>query len=126
MARPAVDFDAPDLAHRIEQLSQSDIDALSFGVMRLARDGTVTFYSETEAKQSGYDGSPVGQNLYVICQRFAGDGFRGRINRAMEQGAVDLEFGWTGDYSDPKRDLRIRVQSASGDGVWVFVERDSA
>ena len=126
MARASVDFDAPDLAARIEQISQHDLDELPFGVILLDREGTVLFYSATEARQSGYDGSPLGQNFYAVSRCMSGEDFRGRIVRAMEQGPVDLEFGWCGDYSDPTRDLRIRVQSTRGDRVWIFVQRDLA
>ena len=50
--------------------------------------------------------------------------FRGRIKRAMDEGPVDLEFGWSGDYDDPTRDLRLRVISSSDDnGIWVCIER---
>ena len=52
------------------------------------------------------------------------DNFRGRVTRAMEQGPVDLEFGWPGDFGDSKRELRIRVQSSRSGGVWMFIERD--
>jgi hypothetical protein len=31
-------------------------------------------------------------------------------SNTMEQGPVDLELGWPGDYGDPRRELRIRVQ----------------
>ena len=46
--------------------------------------------------------------------------------RASEAGPVDLEFGWPGDYGDPDRELRIRVQSARPGGFWIFIERDAA
>jgi photoactive yellow protein len=123
MAAAGVDFDAPDLAARIEQLSQHDLDHLPFGVMLLDRAGVVQFYSATEARLSGYGGIPVGQNFFEISRYLSGD-FRGRLTRAMEEGPVDLEFGWVGDYSDPQRELRIRVQSARRGGIWIFIERD--
>lgn len=44
----------------------------------------------------------------------------------MEEGPVDLEFGWPGDYCDPSRELRIRIQSSRKGGVWMFIERDEA
>jgi hypothetical protein len=50
--------------------------------------------------------------------------FRGRIARAREAGPVDLEFGWSGDFADRKRDLRIRVQSTRQGGVWIMIDRD--
>jgi photoactive yellow protein len=121
-----VNFDAPDLARRIEQLSQAELDELPFGVILLDRDGIVKFYSQTEARQSGYGKLPLGQNFFALSRCMAGDSFHGRITRAMEAGPVDLEFGWAGDFADPKREMRIRVQSARQGGVWVMVERDPA
>jgi len=42
----------------------------------------------------------------------------------MDEEPVDLEFGWSGDYDDPTRDLRPRVISSSDDnGIWVCIER---
>jgi len=52
--------------------------------------------------------------------------FHGGIKRAMDEGPVDLEFGWAGDFADPTRDLRLRVISSSNNGIWIFVERDAA
>jgi photoactive yellow protein len=109
----------------IEQLKQSEIDALPFGVIHLDREGTVLFYSASEARQSGNPNSPLGENFYALsCM--GGDDFRGRIVRAQEQGAVDLEVGWPRDYGGVTRDLRIRVQSARDGGVWLCIERDFA
>jgi photoactive yellow protein len=119
-----VDFDAPDLAARIEQLTQYQLDRLSFGVILIDRDGIVQFYSETELRESGYGALPLGQNLFEVSRCMASDDFRGRIERARENGPVDIEFGWVGDFADPDRDLRIRVQSARAGGYWICVERD--
>ena len=126
MADATIDFDAPDLARRAEQASQFELDNLPFGVILLDSKGTVQFYSETEARQSGYGAMPLGLNLYEISPCFGGDNFRGRIERARERGPVDLEIGWPGDYSDPNRELRIRVQSSRNGGYWLFIERDDA
>ncbi len=124
MAKVTVDFDAPDLATRIEQLSQFDLDNLPFGVILLDRAGTVLFYSATEARLSGYGEKPIGLNLFAISNCLDSDDFRGRIERAMNEGPVDLEIGWPGDYGDPNRELRIRVQSPRNGGLWLFIERD--
>lgn len=125
MAAATIDFNAPDLAARIERLSQYELDRLPFGVVLLDREGTVLFYSATEARQSGYSGSPIGLNFFTISRCAGREDFRGRITRAIETGPVDLEFGWPGDYADPARELRIRVQSARQGGFWICIERDS-
>jgi photoactive yellow protein len=119
-----VRFDAANLGKQIEQLSQYELDGLPFGVILLDRDGTVVFYSATEAQKSGYGNIPIGQNLFEISPCMASNDFQGRIRSAMDAGPVDLEFGWAGDFADPTRDLRLRVISASNNGIWIFVERD--
>jgi photoactive yellow protein len=121
-----VNFDAPNIARDLEQLTQSELDALPFGVILLDRQGTVLFYSQTEARQSGYGELPLGRNLFEVSRCLESDDFRGRIMRAMEVGPVDIEFVWVGDFTDPKRDMRVRVQSARQGGVWVMVKRDPA
>jgi photoactive yellow protein len=119
-------FDAPDLAERIEQLSQHELDNLPFGVILLKRDGTVMFYSQAEADQSGYGKIPIGANLFELSACLGSDEFQGRITRALKQGPVDLSFEWRGDFADPERMLRFRVQSSKSNGFWVFVSRDAA
>lgn len=126
MVKAVIDFDAPDLAARAERASLFDLDHLPFGVIRIARDGIVQFYSATEARLSGYGEIPLGQNLFAISRCLGGEEFRGRIERAMANGPVDLEIGWPGDYGDPRRELRIRVQSSRNGGLWLFIERDDA
>ena len=124
MSAVDVDFNATDLAARIEALTQHEIDNLPFGVILLDRDGTVLFYSATEARLSGYGMTPLGKNFFEVGRNPANPDLRNRITAAMEAGPVDLEFGWTGDLANPQRDLRIRVQSARRGGVWMFIERD--
>jgi PAS domain-containing protein len=110
MVKASIDFEAPDLAARAERASLFELDHLPYGVIRMARDGTVQFYSATEARLSGYGEIPLGKNLFAISDCLGSDAFRGRIERALEKGPVDLEIGWPGDYGDPWRELRIRVQ----------------
>lgn len=125
MATATIDFNAPNLVARVEQFSQFDLDQLPFGVILLDREGIVQFYSMTEARLSGYGEIPIGQNFFKISNCLGSDDFRGRLTRAMEAGPLDLELGWAGDFNDPQRELRIRVQSARNGGMWMFIERDS-
>jgi photoactive yellow protein len=126
MASATIDFEASDLAARVEQCSQFDLDNLPFGVILLDREGTVLFYSETEARLSGVGEAPLGQNLFAISACLGSDDFRGRLQRAIEAGPLDLELAWPCDFCDPQRELRIRVQSSRNGGMWLFIERDAA
>lgn len=124
MPTAGVDFNAPDLAARIEALSQHDLDNLPFGVVRLDREGTILFYSATEARLSGYGIAPLGKNFFSYGDCVGIADLRQRIMSAMETGHVDLEFAWSTEKAGPQRDLRIRVQSARSGGVWMFFDRD--
>jgi photoactive yellow protein len=93
MRPDAVRFDAVDLARQIERLSQYELDTLPFGVILIDRDGTIVFYSQTEAKKSGYGEIPIGRNMFEISSCMASNDFQGRIKRALDDGPVDLEFG---------------------------------
>ena len=119
MRPDAVRFDAVDLARQVETLSQYELDILPFGVILLDRDGTIVFYGQTEARKSGYGEIPIGRNMFEISPCMANNDFQGRIKVAL-----DLEFGWVGDFADPTRDLRLRVISSSNNGIWIFIERD--
>lgn len=123
MAKVAIAFDAPDLAAHAESVSQFELDQLPFGVILLDDNGNVRFYSETEARQSGYGQLPLGQNLFAISSCLGSDEFRGRIERARVNGAVDLTFDFAGDYNDPNRTMHVRVQTARNGGLWLFIER---
>lgn len=120
-----IDFSAPDLAARIEKLEPCELDALPFGVVKLDRDGIVLFYSATEARLSGHGMTLLGRNFFEVGRNPRNADLRDRIMGALEAGPVDLDFGWTGDLADPRRELCIRVQSARQGGVWLFIDRDT-
>ena len=124
MGQASIDFDAPDLGARLEQLSNAERDTLPFGVIHLDREGMVLFYNATEKDQTGNPSPPTGRNFYSQASCMGADSFRGRIDRAQEEGPVDLEIAWPTDFGGRKRELRIRVQSASDGGVWVCIQRD--
>ena len=122
MTNAAIAFDVPDLAARAESASQFELDQLPFGVILLDDHGNVRFYSETEARLSGYGQLPLGQNLFALSC-LGSDAFRGRIERARANGAVDLTFDFAGDYNDPNRTMHVRVQTARNGGLWLFIAR---
>lgn len=120
-----VSFDAPDVARVLESLSQEKIDALPFGVIRIAEDGTVLLYSATEARLSGFgERRAIGRNFFTLIAPCTDTPrFRGRLQEAALRGELDFELGHTGDFDDPGRFVRFRVCSASGGGYWLLAAR---
>jgi photoactive yellow protein len=119
----SIDFNAPDVAVQVERASQSDLDELPFGVIKLDRQCRVIFFSKTEARLSGHN-VPAGQNLFDYSRCPNREALRAKIKQAKENAPADLELAWVGDLNDPTREMRIRVQSAHDGGVWMFIERD--
>lgn len=123
---PLPSFDQPDLARAVEGLPIGALDDLPFGAIRLDAEGVVRVYSGAERRLSGSGDRPrLGLHFFrEVAPCMDGPRYRGRIERAMEAGGLDLEFGWTGDFGDAERSLRVRVQSAAGGGCWIFMRRE--
>lgn len=122
-----IDFNAPDLAQQLEQLSDAERDAAPFGIIKLDSSGRVTHFNATEARLSGYGSRPaLGLDFFTSVAPCMGTAeFRGRIEQAQRHGTVDIEIGHVGDFSDPERELQVRAQSASDGGLWICILREA-
>jgi photoactive yellow protein len=113
------------LVASVERLTPDALDKLPFGVVRLDEAGNVTYYSKTEAEQSGYgDRRAIGRDFFTQMAPCLGTPeLLHRIEQARRAGTLDILFEQVGDFDDPERELRVRVLSATGGGLWVFLER---
>ncbi|MFN0073589.1 MAG: hypothetical protein ACKVVP_19075 [Chloroflexota bacterium] len=120
-----VEFDEPRLADEVEKLTAEAVDRLSFGVIRVDTAGVVQCFSKPEGDLSGYGSRPaLGLNFFTdIAPCMNNDQFLGRIEHARATGTLDIEFGYVGDFSDKERELRVRIQSSSTGGYWIFIQR---
>ena len=122
------DFETPNLAAAVEALSRDDIDRLPFDVIGLNADGSVRIYNKAEARLSGYRDRPAhGHLFFVDVAPCMNNGyFKGRIDKALKAGTLDISFSFVGDFSDRDRELFVRAQSASDGGYWIFIHRAAA
>ena len=119
------DFEDADLAERVEHISAEDVNRLSFGAIRLDSGGKVTVFNDAEHRLSGYGKQASGRIFFTeIAPCMNNPNFRGRIERAMATGKLDIRFGHVGDFNDLSRELAVRVQSVSGGGCWIFLQRE--
>jgi photoactive yellow protein len=103
------------------------VDALPFGAIRIDAAGVVRFYSAAERRLSA-SGNRTRTGLHFFSQVapcMDSPAFRGRIERALATGRLDLEFGWRGDFTDAARGLRVRAMSDSDGGYWIFIQREA-
>jgi photoactive yellow protein len=122
------DFQTPNLAAAIEALSPEEIDRLPFGVVGLDADGSIRVFNQTEARLSGYRNRPAhGRLFFIDVAPCMNNGyFKGRIDKALKAGTLDISFSFVGDFNDCDRELFVRAQSASDGGCWIFIHRAAA
>lgn len=119
------DFETSRLAAAVERLPAEAVHRLPFGAIRLDADGKVLFYSDAERRLSGYTREVLQRPFFTeIAPCMNNAAFRGRIERALASGSLDIAFDHIGDFDDAAKALRVRVQSASGGGCWVFMRRE--
>jgi photoactive yellow protein len=118
-------FNLPLLARAVEALTTDEIDVLPFGVIGLDREGVVRLYSKTEARLSGRKSRPTEGKLFFVevAPCMDNEYFKGRIDKALKAGTLDIAFTHVGDFSDREREFSVRVQSAADGGVWIFHQR---
>ena len=113
------------LVEMVEQLPENELDGLPFGVIRLDAEGRVMYLSRTEARQSGLgDRLVTGLRFFTeLAPCMWTPAFQRQFDEAAAAGTLDLAFEQVGDFDDPARLLRVRARSATGGGLWLFVER---
>lgn len=122
---PLLHIDDDGLLTRVERLSPAELDRLPFGVIRLDGDGKVCFFSKTEAEQSGYgDRRAIGRHFFTqMAPCLATHERLEQLEQARRDGTLDVTFEQIGDFDDAERELRVRIASAAGGGLWLFLER---
>lgn len=117
------EFDAVGLATLLEGLSPGALDQVAFAVIRVDGAGVVRALNRAAAALPAVhaDGA-VGRSFYdEVAPSLAHAEIRGRIERALERGAIDLELAHGSGFADPLHGMRGRVQPASGGGFWLFL-----
>ena len=119
------DLPAAELRSRLERVSESDLDALPFGVIRLDPASQVVFYSQTEGRQSGHTTRyTIGKKFFTELAPCMGTPeFQQRVEQARAAGNLDITFEQVGDFADADRQLLVRMISSADAGVWILLQR---
>ena len=108
----------------MERLPPEALDALPFGAIRLDAGGVVRLFSDTERQLPGYREEALGRLFSEVAPGMGIGAIRGRIERALAAGRLDLAFDHVGGSDDRMKELCVRVQSATGGGCWIFPRRE--
>ena len=124
MRSEAVRIDNPNVVGQLEKLSEQELDDLPFGVIRIDSAGRIFSTAKRSHGSPAIAKSRRASILFELSSCLGSDDFKGRITRAAEQGPINLDIGWSGDFASPKRDLLFRIRSSTPDDIWILVERD--
>ena len=108
----------------IDRMSETQLDALPFGAIRLDRDGNILSYNMTESKLTGRDPKRViGRNFFqdvAPCTNV--QAFAGRFREGVAKKEMHTIFPYRFDFEMAPRDVTVTLFYAKQtDTAWVFV-----
>ena len=109
---------------KVTRMSESELDSLPFGAIRLDKDGKILSYNMTESKLTGRDPKRViGRNFFndvAPCTNV--QEFAGRFREGIEKGELHAIFPYRFDFQMAPRDVSVTLfYSQQTDSAWVFV-----
>ena len=111
-------------AESIDRMSETELDALPFGAIRLDREGKVLSYNAAESKLTGRDPQRViGRNFFTeVAPCTNVQEFAGRFREGVAQRKMHVIFPYRFDFEMAPRDVTITLfYSEQTECAWVFV-----
>jgi len=114
---------------KIDRMSETELDALPFGAIRLDRDGKILSYNMTESKLTGRDPKRViGRNFFndvAPCTNV--QAFAGRFREGVAKGELHAIFPYRFDFQMAPRDVTVTLfWSKQTETAWVFVREGNS
>lgn len=118
-------FGAGDIENALVNMTQAQLDALSFGVMQVDPTGHIVLYNATEGEIAGYDPKDaIGKNFFTdVAPCTNHPGFRGKFDKGVKAGKLNVVFEWrfTGRNAVT---VQVHMKNAiGGEKFWIFVKR---
>lgn len=113
----------PVLQH-VDDLDERGLDALPFGVIQLATDGTVLQYNRYEENLAGRSARDVvGRSFFTeVAPCTDVQEFAGRFRSGVASGRLHSTFDFTFAFEPPRRVRVTLYYSQTTDTAWVFVQ----
>jgi photoactive yellow protein len=115
---------AQSIVHRLDDLTEEELDELPYGMIQLDAAGRVLRYNSTEARISKLNQKQqVGRHFFVDvapCTRV--QEFYGAFLDGVARRALDVTFQYHFDFTHGPGDFMIRLFYSAGTGTaWVLV-----
>jgi photoactive yellow protein len=118
-----------EVLESIDRMTETELDELPFGAIRLDRSGKVLSYNATEAKLTGRDPKRViGRNFFTdVAPCTNVQAFAGRFREGIAKGDMHVIFPYRFDFQMAPRDVTVTLfYSRETDSAWVFVRETAA
>ena len=112
---------------RIERFTESQLDTLPFGAIRLDRDGKILAFNQAEVDLSGRKKENVlGKNFFTdVAPCTNVQEFAGKFREGVQSGKLHIVFPYIFDYEMDPRNVWVTLFYSNETGTaWVFVRDD--
>jgi photoactive yellow protein len=101
-------FEEPELHERLDAAADSDLDAVGFGIVRMAQEGRVVFYNERESIYSGLRPERVlGKNFFTDVAPCTNNSLI--AERLLVAPALDAQIEYTLTFRMRPTPVRLRL-----------------
>jgi photoactive yellow protein len=121
-----VRFGQDDIENSLQSMSDSDLDDLAFGAIKLDKEGKILQYNAAEGSLTGRDPKEVvGKNFFTeVAPCTNQPEFYGRFKQGVDSGELNDLFEYTFDYKMAPTKVKVHMKKAlTDDAYWVFVKR---
>jgi photoactive yellow protein len=121
-----IEFGQENLENQLANMSDRDLDNLSFGAIQVDGNGTILQYNAAEGDITGRDPKEmVGKNFFKdVAPCTDSPEFKGKFDEGVQSGDLDAIFEYTFDYKMAPTKVKVQMKKAmTGDSYWIFVKR---
>ncbi len=115
-----------DIENKLAQLSDFEIDNLTFGAIKIDKNGKVLMFNSTEANITGrLKENVIGKNFFdEVAPCTKSDEFYGRFIEGVQNNNLNVVFEYLFDYQMEPTKVTVQMKkSATDDNYWIFVKR---
>ena len=116
-------FDDPDLADKLHECSEDQLDEADFGIIEVDDDGIVLFYNEYEARHAGVRPEEAkGKNFFTQVAPCSNNQiFQGRFKKGVMKGSLNESFTYTFTYKLSPTLVDVRMLRDDWSDNWLAI-----
>jgi photoactive yellow protein len=125
LAEAGISFATPDLLAQLDSMTQTALDALDFGVVKVDDRGTVLLTNRYEAEFSGVPSEQaVGKNWFFDIAPCTNNRlFLGTFRKGVAEGQMNLYFFYAFTFKMAPTEVRVHLYRSPSGSNWILLKR---